>query len=177
MRPGVKFQSLWPKEFAPKLIANGYFRSPLCGRTWIVCAVSPMLRDVSLLTSLSDCEDSSAKGAELVVPSREGSGRENRMVERCDAGGSHTQQYFSVRDRWFWKIQELQPFIATEFFRSHCAHIISLVFCWMYSLMRFHSLEPAPRGTALCLASCGHRPKRRVREETSRSSGEYSPGH
>src|SRR5205814_5673867 len=48
---------------------------------------------------------------------------ENRMLEGRDAGCSHSQQYFSVRDRWFWKIYELQPFITTEFFRSHCTHI------------------------------------------------------
>lgn len=49
------------------------------------------------------------------------------MLEGRDAGRSHSQQYFSVRDRWFWKIYELQPFITTEFFRSHCTHISSPV--------------------------------------------------
>ena len=47
------------------------------------------------------------------------------MVERRDAGCSHSQQYSSVRGRWFWKIYELQSFITTEFFRSHYTHISS----------------------------------------------------
>ena len=34
---------------------------------------------------------------------------------------------FPVCDRWFWKIDELQPFITTKFFRSHCTHIISFL--------------------------------------------------
>ncbi len=50
------------------------------------------------------------------------------MVERCDAGCSHSQQHSSVRDCWLWKIYELQRFITIEFFRSHCAQISSL-FC------------------------------------------------
>jgi hypothetical protein len=45
------------------------------------------------------------------------------MLEGRDADCGHSQQYFSVRDRWFWKIYELQPFITTEFFRSHSTHI------------------------------------------------------
>jgi hypothetical protein len=45
------------------------------------------------------------------------------MVEGRDTNGSHSQQYFSVRDRWFWKNYELQPVITTEFFCSHCTHI------------------------------------------------------
>src|ERR1700730_10387810 len=51
------------------------------------------------------------------------------MVERRDAGRSHAQQDFSVRDRWFWKIDELQSFITTEFFRPHCTHIRSPIHC------------------------------------------------
>src|ERR1700730_18143443 len=47
----------------------------------------------------------------------------NRMVEWCDAGCSHSQQYFSVQGRQFRKIDRLQPFITTECFRSHCTHI------------------------------------------------------
>ena len=37
------------------------------------------------------------------------------MIEGRDAGRSHSQQDFSVRDRWFWKIYELQSFITTKF--------------------------------------------------------------
>src|SRR5882762_6222839 len=37
------------------------------------------------------------------------------MLEGRDAHRGHSQQYFSVRDRRFWKIYELQPFIITEF--------------------------------------------------------------
>src|SRR4030088_3505131 len=48
---------------------------------------------------------------------------ENRMVEWCDAGCSHSQQYFFVQDRRFRKIDRLQPFITTDFLRSHCTHI------------------------------------------------------
>ena|SRR5882724_4621068 len=47
------------------------------------------------------------------------------MVEGRDAGCGHSQQYFSVRHRWFWKIYKLQPIITTEFFRSYCTHIRS----------------------------------------------------
>src|ERR1700680_2638942 len=47
---------------------------------------------------------------------------EDRMVERRDAGRSHSQQSSSVRDRWFWKLYELQRFITTKCFRSHCTH-------------------------------------------------------
>lgn len=36
------------------------------------------------------------------------------MVERRDAGCSHSQQYFSVRDSWFGMIDELQPFITLK---------------------------------------------------------------
>src|SRR5258708_30387650 len=50
------------------------------------------------------------------------------MLEGRDASGGHSQQYFSVRGRWFWKLYELQPFITIELFRSHCAHISSRVF-------------------------------------------------
>src|SRR4029077_1319960 len=50
------------------------------------------------------------------------------MVERRDAGRGHSQQYSSVRNRWFWKLHELQRFITTECFRSHRTHISSPVF-------------------------------------------------
>src|SRR5258705_8570069 len=50
------------------------------------------------------------------------------MLEGCDPDCGHSQQYFSVRDHWFWKLYELQPFITSELFRSHCTHISSPVF-------------------------------------------------
>src|SRR6266481_7507633 len=45
------------------------------------------------------------------------------MLQGRDADGGHSQQYFSVRDRWFWNIHEFQPFITAELFRPHCTHI------------------------------------------------------
>src|SRR5256886_17682143 len=47
------------------------------------------------------------------------------MVQRRDAGRGHSHEYFPVCDRWFRKFDELQPFITTKCFGSHCAHIIS----------------------------------------------------
>src|SRR5438445_5767291 len=47
------------------------------------------------------------------------------MVERRDAGSSHSQQYFPVRDRWFRKIDQLQLLVTIESFCSHCTHISS----------------------------------------------------
>src|SRR5712692_8549820 len=47
------------------------------------------------------------------------------MVERRDPGRGHSHQYFPICNRWFWKLYELQPFITTKCFRSHCTHIIS----------------------------------------------------
>src|SRR5216684_3689533 len=61
---------------------------------------------------------------------------ENRMVERRDAGRSHSQQYSSVRDRWFRKLDELQAFVTTECFRSHRTHISSPVFVGCISVWR-----------------------------------------
>src|SRR5258705_12807303 len=49
------------------------------------------------------------------------------MVERRDACCSQSQQYLSVRDSWFGMIDELQPFVTGELFRSHCAHFSSPV--------------------------------------------------
>ena len=54
------------------------------------------------------------------------------MVEGRDAGCRHAQEYLSVRNRWLWKIDELQPFITTELFRSHGTHMSFLVFVQMY---------------------------------------------
>ena len=45
------------------------------------------------------------------------------MLEGRDANCGHSQQYLSVPDRWFRRIGELQPSIATEFFRSLIARI------------------------------------------------------
>src|SRR5271163_580031 len=47
------------------------------------------------------------------------------MVERRDAGRRDSHQYSSVRDRWFWKLYELQRFITAKLLRSHCTHITS----------------------------------------------------
>src|SRR5437870_12914963 len=47
------------------------------------------------------------------------------MVERRDAGRCHSHEYLPVCDRWFRKFDELQPFITTKCFGSHCMHIIS----------------------------------------------------
>src|SRR5438046_6003804 len=51
--------------------------------------------------------------------------RENRMVERRDTGRGDSYQYFSVCNRRFWQFDQLQSFITTKCFGSHCAHIIS----------------------------------------------------
>jgi len=50
------------------------------------------------------------------------------MLKGRDTGCSYSQQHFSVRHRWFWKIYKLQPFIATELFCSHGTHVGSPVF-------------------------------------------------
>ena len=50
---------------------------------------------------------------------------EDRMIERRDAGGRDSHQYFAVRDRWLRKINQSQPFKTSESFCSHCAHISS----------------------------------------------------
>ena len=34
------------------------------------------------------------------------------MLEGRDAGRSHSKQDFAIRDRWFWKIYGLQPFLS-----------------------------------------------------------------
>src|SRR5438477_9856489 len=47
------------------------------------------------------------------------------MVERRDTGRGHSHEYFSVCDRWFWKLDQLQRLITTRCFGSHCTHIIS----------------------------------------------------
>src|SRR5438876_12111137 len=47
------------------------------------------------------------------------------MVQRRDAGRGDSHKYFSLCNRRFWKFDELQLFITTKCFGSHCAHIIS----------------------------------------------------
>src|SRR5438093_13766573 len=47
------------------------------------------------------------------------------MVERRDAGPGHSHEYFRLCNRRFWKFDELQPFITTKCFGSHCTHVIS----------------------------------------------------
>ncbi len=73
------------------------------------------------------------------------------MLEGRDAGCSHSQQYFSVRDRWFWKIDELQPCITTECFRSHCTHMsppvivgcsVGLLYYGLTARAEFQSASP-----------------------------------
>src|SRR4051812_18391358 len=54
---------------------------------------------------------------------------ENRMVQRRDASRGHSQQYSSVRDHWFRKIDQFQLFITAESFRSHCTHVSSPFRC------------------------------------------------
>src|SRR6266403_1943797 len=47
------------------------------------------------------------------------------MVQGCDAGCGDSHKYFRLCNRRFWKFDELQPFITTKCFGSHCTHIIS----------------------------------------------------
>src|SRR5438309_4204703 len=47
------------------------------------------------------------------------------MVLRRDAGRGDSHKYFRLCNRRFWKFEELQPFITTKCFGSHCTHIIS----------------------------------------------------
>src|SRR4029077_8011269 len=47
------------------------------------------------------------------------------MVQRRDAGRGHSHEYFPLRNRRFWKFDELQAFITTKCFSSHCTHLIS----------------------------------------------------
>src|SRR6266513_896919 len=47
------------------------------------------------------------------------------MVQRRDPGRRHSHKYFPICDCRFWKFDELQPFITTKCFGSHCTHIIS----------------------------------------------------
>src|SRR2546421_11435802 len=47
------------------------------------------------------------------------------MVQRRDTGRGHSPEYFPICNRRFWKFDELQPFITTKCFGSHCTHIIS----------------------------------------------------
>src|SRR4029077_3151136 len=54
--------------------------------------------------------------------------RENRMVQRRDAGRGDSYKHFSGCNRWLWKVCEFQPFITTKCFGSHCTHIISPCF-------------------------------------------------
>ena len=54
------------------------------------------------------------------------------MIEGSDPGCSHSHQHSSIRDRWFWQIDELQPFITTKLVRSHCTHLRSPNFVLRY---------------------------------------------
>src|SRR5580658_8851016 len=47
------------------------------------------------------------------------------MVERRDASCRDSHKYFPLCDCWFWKLYELQRFIAAKLLRSHCTHIAS----------------------------------------------------
>src|SRR2546427_424331 len=50
------------------------------------------------------------------------SARQNRVIERRDAGGREPDQYPSVRHRRFWNLHQLQILVAAESFCSHCTH-------------------------------------------------------
>src|SRR5256886_13803863 len=47
------------------------------------------------------------------------------MVQRRDPGRGDSHQHFPLCNRRFWNFDELQPFITTKCFGSHCTHIIS----------------------------------------------------
>src|SRR5438876_2055852 len=87
------------------------------------------------------------------------------MVERRDPGRGHSQQYFPICNRWFWKLYELQPFITTKCFRCHCTHIISpLIQAFIPpSTVRFAPViyeDSGPATNATMAAISSTRPKR-----------------
>src|SRR5882757_11189430 len=85
--------------------------------------------------------------------------KENRMVERRDAGCRDSHQHLPVRDRWFWKLYELQRFITAKLLRSHCTHIAS------------------PFSMSLLTCAARPRPRRLLMstETTNRSRNWFSP--
>src|SRR5436190_16167860 len=92
-------------------------------------------------------------------------GRENRMVERRDAGCGHSHEHFPVCDRWFGKFDDLQPLITTKCFGSHCTHSISpLIQAFIPpSTVRFAPViyeDSGPATNATSAATSSTRPKR-----------------
>src|SRR2546426_10680003 len=85
------------------------------------------------------------------------------MVERRDAGRGDSHKYFRVCDRWFRKFDELQPFITTKCFGSHCMHIISpLIQAFIPpSTVRFAPVMYEDSGPATNATSCLTRLRRR----------------
>src|SRR5438552_13564850 len=87
------------------------------------------------------------------------------MVERRDTGRGHSHEYFSVCDRWFWKLDQLQRLITTKCFRCHCTHIISpLIQAFIPpSTVRFAPViyeDSGPATNATMAAISSTRPKR-----------------
>src|SRR5437588_2150224 len=87
------------------------------------------------------------------------------MVERCDTGRGHSHYYFPICNRWFWKLYELQPFITTKCFGSHCTHIISpLIQAFIppstvrFAPVMYEDSGPATNATIAAISST--RPKR-----------------
>ncbi len=85
------------------------------------------------------------------------------MVERRDAGRSHSHQYFPVCDRWFRKIDELQSFITIKLFRSHCTHIGS-------------PFSHVNQGLGLSVCVRTHQPRRDGRDILSAVPSGLNPG-
>src|SRR5258705_8452795 len=87
------------------------------------------------------------------------------MVQRRDAGRGDSHKYFRLCNRRFWKFDELQPFIATKCFGSHCTHIISpLIQAFIPpSTVRFAPVmyeDSGPATNATSAATSSTRPKR-----------------
>src|ERR1700720_1445687 len=87
------------------------------------------------------------------------------MVEGGDACRGDSHEYFSLGKRWFWKFDELQPFITTKCFGSHCTHIISpLIQAFIPpSTVRFAPVmyeDSGPATKATIAATSSTRPKR-----------------
>src|SRR5438128_10668617 len=85
------------------------------------------------------------------------------MVQRRDTGCGHSHEYFPICDRRFWKFDELQPFITTKCFGSHCTHIISpLIQAFIPpSTIRFAPVMYEDSGPATNATSCLTRLRRR----------------
>src|SRR5207245_7777475 len=87
------------------------------------------------------------------------------MLQRRDAGRRDSHKYFSICNRRFWKVDELQPFITTKCFGSHCTHIISpLIQAFIppstvrFAPVMYEDSGPATNATIAAISST--RPKR-----------------